>query len=122
MPPRRMSQHLQPDEGPPQESTNDPFQQPSTQILPTITKGHEQPTFRDILEVHLHQPAHISTQTSRGAPRQSPPRAPSSAQMAQGDAELDHIQAHDLDEEANEDKVVAKEELVRVQQEIERLR
>jgi hypothetical protein len=44
--------------------------------------------------------------------------------MAQGDAELDQVQIHDWDEEAEEDEATTEEEeeLARVQQEIERLR
>jgi hypothetical protein len=85
------------------------------------------------------QPAHISTtaagpsqnsgatsstQIGRGAPRQSPMRAPSSIHMVQGDAELDQVQIHDWDEEAEEDEATTEEEeeLARVQQEIERIR
>jgi hypothetical protein len=42
--------------------------------------------------------------------------------MAQEDVELDNVQIHDWDEEAEEDKGAAEEEeLARVQQEIERL-
>jgi hypothetical protein len=89
MPPRRMSQHLHPDEVPPQESTNNPsHHQLSTQNLPTIVEDPNHPIFGDILEVQLHQPVYISTtatrpsqnsgtasstQTSGRAPRQSPP-------------------------------------------------
>ncbi len=61
--------------------------------------------------------------TGEGAPRQSSPWAPSPVHMAQGDAELDQVQIHDWDEEAEEDEAAAEEEeLARVQQEIERLR
>jgi hypothetical protein len=57
-----------------------------------------------------------STQTLRGASHQSPPRVPSSPQ------ELDEVLVQDWDEEAEEDEVaVEEEELIRVQQEIERL-
>jgi hypothetical protein len=126
MPPRRMSQCLHPDEGPLQESTNNTsLHQPSTQNLPTITEDPEHPTFGDITEVQLHQPAHISTtvvgssqnsaaansaQTGGGAPRQSPTRAPSPVHMAQGDAELDQVHIHDWDEEAEKDEVAEEEE------------
>jgi hypothetical protein len=56
------SQRLHPDEGPPRESTNNPpLHQPSTQNLPTIAEDPEHPTFRDIPEVQLPLPAHIST-------------------------------------------------------------
>jgi hypothetical protein len=55
MPLRRVSQHLHPDEGLPQTSDQNqlPFQQPSTQTLPTITEAVEHPTFDNILEVQL---------------------------------------------------------------------
>jgi hypothetical protein len=138
MPLRRMSQLLHPGEGPPRESTNNPPLQLSTQNLPTIAEDPKHPTFRDIPEAQLHQPAHISTtaarssknsgtasstQTGRGAPRQSPLRAPLLVHMAQGDAEIDQVQIHDWDKEAEENKAAAEEEeLARVQQEIERLR
>jgi hypothetical protein len=62
MPPKRMSQHLHPDEGPPRESTNNPpLHQPSSQNLLTIAEDPEHPIFGDIPEVQLHQPACIST-------------------------------------------------------------
>jgi hypothetical protein len=89
MPPRRMSQCLHPNEGPPKESTNSPpIHQPSTENLPTIAEDPEHPTFDVIPKVQLHQPTHISTtaagpsqnssttnstQTDGGAPHQSPP-------------------------------------------------
>jgi hypothetical protein len=64
-----------------------------------------------------------STQTNGGDPHQSPSRALSLVQVGQGDTELDQIQVQDWEEEAKEDEdVVKEEELVRVQQEIERLR
>jgi hypothetical protein len=102
MSPKRMSQRLHPNEGPPQESTNNPsFYQPPTQNLPTIAEDHEHPTFRDIPEVQLHQLAHISTtatgpsknsgaasstKISGRALHQSSSWAPSPTCMAQGDA------------------------------------
>jgi hypothetical protein len=55
-----------------------------------------------------------STQTNGGAPHQSPPRAPSSIQVIEGDVELNQVQVQDWDEEDNEDEV-AEEELIRVQ-------
>jgi hypothetical protein len=139
MPPRRMSQRLHLDVGPPQESTNNPsFHQPSTRNLPIITEDPEHPSFEDIPKVQHHQPAHISTtaigpnqnsgsvsstQTCRGAPCQSPLQAPSLVHMAQGDAELDQVQIHVWDEEAKEDEAATEEEeLARVQEEIERIR
>jgi hypothetical protein len=43
--------------------------------------------------------------------------------MAQGDAEINQVQIHDWDKEAEENKAATEEEeLARVQQEIERLR
>jgi hypothetical protein len=97
MPPRRMSQRLHPDEGQPQESTNNlSLHQPSTQNLSTIAEYPEHPTFGDISKVQLHQPAHISTAA---------------------------VGAEDWDEEAEEDEAAVEEEkLAIVQEEIERLR
>jgi hypothetical protein len=64
-----------------------------------------------------------STQTNGGALHQSPLRAPSPAHVIQGDAEPIQIQVQDWDEEAYEDKTVEEEnDLIRVQQEIERPR
>jgi hypothetical protein len=62
MPPRRVSQRLHLDEGLPQTSDQNqpPFQQPSTQTLPTITEAAKNPTFDNILEIQLQQ-ANIST-------------------------------------------------------------
>jgi hypothetical protein len=110
---------------------------PSTQVLPTITEGPEHPGFGNILEVQLHELTNnlstttgssqngggtSSTQTNGGGLHQSPPRAPSPAQVIQGDAELDQVQVQDWDEEAYEDEVVEEEEeFIRVQQEIKRL-
>jgi hypothetical protein len=55
MPLRRISQHLHPDEGLPRASNKNqpPFQQPSTQRLPTITEAAEHPTFDNIPEAQL---------------------------------------------------------------------
>jgi hypothetical protein len=134
----RMRQHLHPDEGLSREFTNNPpLRQPSTQNLSTIVEDPEHPTFGDIPEVQLDQPAHISattawpsqnsgaassTQTAEGAPRQSPTQAPSPIHMAQGDTELDQVQIHDWDKETKEDEAAAEEEEVaRVQEEIDRL-
>jgi hypothetical protein len=102
-----------------------------------MAKDPEHPTFGDIPEVKLHQSAYISTaaagpsqnsgatsstQTAKRAPHQSPTRAPSPIHMTQGDIELNQVQIHDWDEEAEEHKATTeKEELARVQQEIERL-
>jgi hypothetical protein len=56
MPPRRVSQHLNADEGLLQTSDQNqsPLEQPSSQILPTITEVAE-PTFHNIPEVQLQQ-------------------------------------------------------------------
>jgi hypothetical protein len=61
MPPRRVNQCLHPDKGLPQTSDQNqpPFQQPSTQTLPTITEATEHPTFDNIPEIQL-QEANIS--------------------------------------------------------------
>jgi hypothetical protein len=55
MPPRRVNQRLHPDEGLPQTSDQNqlPFQQPSTQTLPTIGEAAENPTFNNILGIQL---------------------------------------------------------------------
>jgi hypothetical protein len=135
--PRRMSHHLHPDEAPPQELINlPPANQSSTQILPTIVEGPEHLTFRNIPEAQLYQPNHASTtvagpshihgavtssQTSTGAPRQSPPWAPSPIHILLGDTYPDQVQIDDWDEEGEEEEAEEEEELDRVQQEIERL-
>jgi hypothetical protein len=63
-----------------------------------------------------------STQTNGGDLHQSPPRAPSPIHVIQGDAKFDQIQVQDSDEEAEENEAVEEEdELIKVQQEIERL-
>jgi hypothetical protein len=63
------------------------------------------------------------TKKCQRTPHQSPPWAPSPIHMFRGDAELDQVQIHDWDKEAEEDEAAAEEEeLARVQQEIERLR
>jgi hypothetical protein len=115
---------------PSQEHTNHASnKQPTNQTLPTINEGPEYPGFRKIPEVQLHQPNHPSTstsgpsQTTEGAQRQSPPRAPSPAHMLSEDAELGQVQIDDWDQEAKEEEAAAEEEeLARVRQEIERLR
>jgi hypothetical protein len=106
---------------------------PPTQILPTIAKGTKHLAFGNIPEVQLHTCTTAtgssqtggdasSTQTSGGAPRQSPLRAPLQAQIIQGEAEPDQIQVHDWDEEAEEEEAAVEEEkLARVQQQIEML-
>jgi hypothetical protein len=121
-----MSQHLHPDEAPPQELINlPPPNQLSTQILTTIVEGPEHLTFRNILEAQPHQLTHASTtvaepshthgvitssQTSAGAPHQSPPLAPSPVHMLPGDADPDQVQINDWDEEAEEEEEAAAEE------------
>jgi hypothetical protein len=79
--------------------------------------------------VQLHQPAHASTSaagpshTGGGAPRQSPPRAPSPIHTLLGDAKFDQVQIIYWGKEAKEEDAAAEEEeLAKVQQEIERLR
>jgi hypothetical protein len=63
-----------------------------------------------------------STQTNKGAPHQSPPRVPLPVQVIHANVEIDQIQMQDWDEKAKEDEAAAEEEeLIRVQQEIERL-
>jgi hypothetical protein len=118
--------------------TNQPPTHLPTQTLSTIVEGSKHPTFRDIPELQLHQPATMSptttgsrqngegtssTKTNGGDLHQSPPRAPPLVQVIQGDAKFDQIQVQDWDEEAKQDNEVAvvEEKLVRVQQEVERL-
>jgi hypothetical protein len=63
-----------------------------------------------------------STQTNGGNLHQSPLQAPSPAQVIQGNTEFNQIQLQNWDEEAYEDEAAKEEEeLIRVQQEIERL-
>jgi hypothetical protein len=119
-------QHLYPDEGLPQTSYQNqpPFQQPSTQTLPTITEATENPTFNNIPEIQLQQ-ANISTNvasTSQSGGGDHHLNAnPPPSQVNPGKAELNQIKIQDWDE-AEEDESKAKEsELIRVQQEIERL-
>jgi hypothetical protein len=113
MSPRRVSQHLHPDEGLLETSPQNrpPLHHPSTQILSTITEGSRHSTFDDIPEVQLHQPANNmstttvassqngggvgSTQTNGGAPQQSPLWAPSPIQVIQEDMELEQVQLQD---------------------------
>jgi nucleosome binding factor SPN SPT16 subunit len=64
-----------------------------------------------------------STQTNGGDQRKSPLKALPPVQDVQGYTELDQIQVHDWDEEAEEaEATTEEEELARVQQKIERLR
>jgi hypothetical protein len=133
MPPRRFSQRLHPDEDLHQTSTQN---QVSTHTLSTIAEGSEHPAFGDIPEVHLHQPANMSTtavassqngrgasstQTNCGAPHQSLLWAPLPMQVIQGDVELEQVHVQDWRAKASEDEAAKEEELLRVQQEIERL-
>jgi hypothetical protein len=62
-----------------------------------------------------------STQTNGGDKHQSPPRAPSSLQVIQGDTELDQIPIQDWDEVEEDEAAAEEDELIKVQQEIERL-
>jgi hypothetical protein len=127
MPSRRTSQRLHLDEGLPQASNQNqpPFQQPSTQTLPTITKAAEHPTFGNIPEA---QPQQANMATTTGTSKTSEgnqhlnTNPPSSLQVNQDKAELNQIKVQAWDE-AEEDEVLDKEtEPIRVQQEIEMLR
>jgi hypothetical protein len=60
-----------------------------------------------------------STQTNGGAPHQSPP---SPIQVIQGDADPEHVHVQDWEEQDLEDEAVEEEELLRVRQDIDRLR
>jgi hypothetical protein len=120
---------LHPDEGLPQTSDqNHPaFQQPSTQTLPTITEAAEHLTLDNIPDVQLQQ-ANMSTTaavTSQGDEgdqhlNANPPPPPS--QFNQGEAKFNHIEVQDWDEAEEEEAEADESELIRVQQEIERLR
>jgi hypothetical protein len=128
MPPRRVSQRLYPDEGLLQTSDQNqpPLQQPPTQTLPTITEATE-PTFNNIPEVQLQQ-AIISTTaavTSQGnggdQHLNTNPLSPPS-QVDPGEAEFNQIEVQDWDEAEEEEVEADESELIRVQQEIGRLR
>jgi hypothetical protein len=124
IPSRRISQRLHPDEGLPQASDQNqpPFQQPSTQTLPTITKAAEHPTFDNILEAQP-QHANMSTTTADtsqtgGGDQHLNTNPPPPLQVNQDKAELNQIEVQEWDE-AEEDEAEAEEnELIRVQQEI----
>jgi hypothetical protein len=125
MPPRRARSRLDQQDPPPQESIiPPPHNQPSTQILSAIAKGVDCPELEDVLKMRLHQPmntsaeaepSHSITTSSQATERdlrQPPPQ----------EEELDHVQIGDWDEEVEEEEAASeKEELARVQQEIERL-
>jgi hypothetical protein len=106
--------------------------QPPTQNLSTIIEGLEHVTFRNILEVELQHPTNknvsttvvgssqnagavSSTQTNRGAPNQSPLRAPSPIQVINENAEFELLQAEDWQNEASKDETADEVELARVQ-------
>jgi hypothetical protein len=99
-----------------------PLQQPSTQILPTITEAAEQQTFDNIPEVQLQQvnmsTTVVGTSQSSGSEQHlnaNPPPPPPPPQPIQGEAELNKIEVQDWDE-AKEDETEAEEnELIRVQ-------
>jgi hypothetical protein len=122
IPPKRVSQRLHPDEGLPQTSDQNqiPFQQPSTQTLPTITEAAENLTFGNIPEIQLQQ-VNIST-TVAGTSQSgggdhhlnaNPPPPPPS-QVNPGKAELNQIKIQNWDE-AEEDETEAEEsELIKV--------
>jgi hypothetical protein len=64
-----------------------------------------------------------STQTNGDAPHQSPMREPSPPQIIHDDPKADRIQVQDWDEEAEEiEAAVEEEELIKIYQEVERLR
>jgi hypothetical protein len=117
MPPRRANQHLHLDEGLPQTTDQNNSHQPPTQALPNIVETSEHPAnMSTVVGSSDNGGGASSTQTLRGAPHQSPLRVPSLPQ------ELDQVLVQDWDEEAEEDEATTEdEELIRVQQEIERL-
>jgi hypothetical protein len=126
MPPRRVSNHLHPQDPPLQESIiPPPLNQPPTQILPAIAENAEYPEFKDIPEMCLNQPI---TTSAEAKPSHN---IATSSQAAEWDLhqpppqelEPGHIQIDDWDDEAEEEAAaVEEEELARVEQEIERLR
>jgi hypothetical protein len=118
MPPRGASQCLHPDEGLPLITDQNISHQPPTHALPTITKTLKHPANMSTAAGSSHNGGGASSnQTLEGARHQSPPRVPSPPQ------ELDQVLVQDWDEEAEADEATAEEEeLIRVQQEIERLR
>jgi hypothetical protein len=136
---RRIGQCLHLDEGLPQASKQNqhPFQQLPTQNLPTITKVAEHPTFDNIPEVQLHQVnmstttagtsqngrGTSSTQTSGGDQHlnTNPPPPPPPPQVNQDEAESNQIKIEDWDEEDEDEAEAEENELIRVQQEIDRL-
>jgi hypothetical protein len=107
-----------------------------SRFFPPLSKV--QSTRRDIPEVEVLCPTNntsnttpgssqndggaSSTQTNGGTSHQSPPRAPSPLQVIQDNTDLEQVPVEDWDEEAFKDEAVELDELVRVQQEIERLR
>jgi hypothetical protein len=135
MPLRSTSQSPHLDEGSIQTSDQNQTHHQSTQALPTNAEGAGHLTFDTIPQVQL-QPVNIctttagssqnggvvsSTQTNGGAPHQTSLRAPLLVQVIHDDPEFDQTQVPNWDEEAEEIKAAAEEEeLIRVQQEIER--
>jgi hypothetical protein len=100
-------------------------------------KGSEHQSFGDILEVEVLHPVNntsttapgssqnvggaSSTQTNGGAPHQSLTRASLPRQVIQDNTELEQIQVEDWEDEAYEIEAAEEAELVRVQQELDRL-
>jgi hypothetical protein len=127
MPPRRVSQRLHPNEGLLQISDQNqpPFQQSSTQILPTIAEATE-PTFDNIPEVQLQQAAistttTITSQSNEGDKHLNTNPLPPPSQVNQGEAEFNQIEVQDWDLVEEEEAEADESDLIRVQQEIERL-
>jgi hypothetical protein len=127
MPPRRINQRLRLDEVLLQTSDQNqpPFQQPSTQTLPTIVEAAE-PTFDNIPEVQLQQAtisttATIVSQGNEGDQHLNTNPLPPPSQVHQGEAEFDLIEVQDWDEAEEEEAEADESRLIRVQQEIERL-
>jgi hypothetical protein len=129
MPPRRVSQRLHPDEGLPQTSDQNqpPFEQPSTKTLPTITEAVEHLTFDNILEVQLQQAnmsitATVTSQGDEGKQHLNANPLPPPSEVNQGEVEFNQVKVQDWDEAEEEEAEADEIELIRVQQEIERLR
>jgi hypothetical protein len=127
IPPRRVSQCLHPDEGLLQtfDKNQPPLQQPSTQILPTITEAVE-PTFDNIPEVQLQQAtmpatAAMASQSNEGDQHLNTNTLSPPSQVKQGKTEFNQIEVHDWDEVEEEEAEADESELIRIQQEIERL-
>jgi hypothetical protein len=128
MPLRRVSQRLHPDEGLPQTSDQNqpPFEQPSTKTLPTITEAAEHLTFDNILKVQLQQAnmsitATVTSQGDEGEQHLNANPLPPPLEVNQGEVEFNQVKVQDWDEAEEEEAEADEIELIRVQQEIERL-